>query len=411
MKKTFAVPALALLVFAAGTDTGRAEDVKGKFYFGGNLSVLVTTDNIRSNAALIIAPLGNDGAPFTGDKGEEISCNTGRADVFCDPRPDDLLSRQTQLQQTLKFDGHFGYGLTSNLSIELDSGYYKGDITNFDVFTHKVVPSTNNPLDPCLQAGVNNPLGPGVPCDLKFGKIHELKQPITAGQVTEIPVTINAIVRFRKDSNFNPYIGIGAGYLFTSLNEDPAVGALNNRLQKLHLITATDELGATFGRTLSTPDSDGNAIFRNPASVSVEQGFQWQVIGGGEYFYNDRFSLVFDARYVIADHAINISLNGQDQVDLTSFTEDMFRKDGSLRVFREQAVAPNPVIDPNVSTSTRYSCSPTLTPPPRDYNGDGKIDACYSGPFATDPKETVVVQGGRIRLTNFSFGFGVRFHF
>jgi outer membrane protein W len=403
------------LIFAAVTGTALAEDVKGKFYFGANLAVLVTTDNIRSNAALIIAPLGNDGAPFTGDKGEVISCDTGRSDVFCDPRPDNLLSRQTQLQQTTKLDGHIGYGLTSNFSIQLDTGYYKGDVTNFDVFTTKVVPfRAPNSMDPCGSITDPNHVFPGFKlgesCEFFAAKTRNLSQPIKAGQVTEIPLIVNGIVRFRKDSNFNPYIGAGVGYLFTGLTASSAVPQLNSRLEKLHLISATDEFGANFGKVLTTPDGDGNAIFNLPVSVKVDQGFEWQVVGGGEYFFNDRMSLVFDARYVVAGQQVTISMNGQDQVDLTSFTEDLFRPDGTLKIYTASDTAPNPIIDPNVS-SNRFVCDFKTARPPRDYNGDGKLDACYGGSGFVKPTETIVVQGGRIRLSNFNFGFGIRFHF
>jgi len=413
MKRVTAGVSVAALLLICGGRLALAEDVKGKWYFGSNLAVLVTTDNIRSNAALIVAPLGPDGAPFTGDKGEEISCSSTRLDVFCDPRPDDLLSRQTQLEQTLKLDGHFGYGLTSNLSLELDTGYYKGDIKNFDVFTTKVVPFSANSLDNC---GDPNGIGPfhGKPCDFTGAKVHNVKQPISAGTVTEIPVTLNAVVRFRKDSNFNPYLGVGVGYLFTSLAKSSSVSDLNSRFASLKLLSVTDELGKDFGRTLSTPDPDGNAIFHNPASVSVDQGFLWQVSSGGEYFYNDRFSVVFDARYVISGQEINISLKGEDQINATAFTEDLFRRDGSLKIFTNSQIAPNPIIDPNVS-SNRYTCDANgdglKDPPPADYDHDGQDDACYGGPGYVKPQETIVVQGGRIRLTNFSFGFGVRFHF
>lgn len=410
MKKTAGLLALALLTALCIGDS-LAEDVKGKFYVGGNLAILVTTDNIRSNAALIIAPLGRDGAPFTGDRGEVISCDSTRSNVFCDPRPDDLLSRQTQLQQTLKFDGHIGYGLTSNFSLQLDSGYYKGDITNFDVFTQKVVPFSSNPLDPCVALGANDPFGPGVPCEFHNSRTKSEKTPIKAGKVTEIPLVLNGILRFRKDSNFNPYIGAGVGYLLTSVNQSDAVDALNARLSGLHIISMTDEFGDRFGRNLVAPDTDGNAPFNRPTTVSIDKGFMYQFVGGGEYFFNDRVSLVFDARYAISGQAINILMRGgQDQIDVTAFTEDIFRKDGSLRVFLAQNSPPNPVIDPN-NPGFRYVCDFQTSPPPRDYDGNGKVDACFGGSGFRKPEEKIVVQGGQIRLSNFNFGFGIRFHF
>ncbi|MBI3448115.1 MAG: outer membrane beta-barrel protein [Acidobacteria bacterium] len=414
MKKSAGLLALAL-VSALATSVPFAEDVKGKFYVGGNLAVLVTTDNIRSNAALIIAPLGRDGAPFTGDRGEVISCDATRSNVFCDPRPDDLLSRQTQLQQTLKFDGHIGYGLTSSFSVQLDTGYYKGGITNFDVFTTKVVPFTTNLSgDPCASHDANS-LVPGFKfreaCEFHNARTKTEKTPITAGQVTEIPVVLNGILRFRKDSNFNPYIGAGVGYLLTNVNQSDAVDALNTRLESLHVISVTDEFGGRFGKNLVAPDTDGNAPFNRQASVTIDRGLMWQFVGGGEYFFNDRVSLVFDARYGVSGQAINILMKGgQDQIDVTAFSEDLFRKDGSLKIFLAQNSPPNPVVDPN-NPGFRYVCDFQTAPPPKDYNGDGKLDACFGGTGFRKPEEKIVVQGGQIRLSNFNFGFGIRFHF
>ncbi len=403
----FRVSCLAV-VLAAEAGASLAEDVKGKWYIGGNLGVLVTTDNVRSNAALLIAPLGADGAPFTGDRGEEVSCDTSNVNVFCDPRPDDLLSRQTQLEQTLKLDGTIGYGLTSNVSVQLDTGYYKGDVLNFDVFTHKVKPANADFIhDPCIQ------LGQALPCDLKTFRLRDIKQPITAATVTEIPVAVNAIVRFRKDSNFNPYLGAGAGYIFTSLKQDSSVDSLNGRLRSLHIISTTDEFGINYGRLLGAIDTEGTAPFTHPVSVTLDDGFLWQAVGGGEYFFNDRLSFVFDARYVIADQTINISMKGEDQINIDAYTEDLFRPDGSLRVFKTNQEPPNPKVVPFVPGGPqRYTCKPGLAgnqPPPDDYDNDGIDDACYQGTM--NPLETVVVQGGDIRLTNFSFGFGMRFHF
>jgi outer membrane protein W len=406
----------------AGSGVGLAEDVKGKWYFGGNLGVLVTTDNVRSNAALIIAPLGADGAPFTGDKGELVSCQVGRQDTYCDPRPDELLSRQTMLQQTLKLDGTIGYGLTSSVSVQLDTGYYKGNIQNFDVYTVKDVPISRNPLDVCLQLGQNKP------CALTGVKRKDLSEPITAGAVTEIPVMVSGIVRFRKDSNFNPYLGAGLGYSFNSLSVDPAVNELNQRLASLHVIQVTDEFGPNYGRILTRDpntgfplaDVNGGARFNHYATVALEDGFQWQVVSGAEYFFNDRMSVLFDAKYVLANQNISINMQGEDQIDIDLYTEDLYRPDGSLRVFKNgNSAAPNP-FDPN-TPGFRFFCGLTKPPPPSDYDGDGQLDACFIPDFSDpelrrDPskaglRERLIVQGGNIRMSNFAFAFGIRFHF
>jgi opacity protein-like surface antigen len=413
-----AVPAvLAVLVMSA--DLVSAEDLKGKFYVGGGLGYLLTTDSIRNNAALIVAPLGRDGAPFTGDRGEEVSCETTRLDVFCDPRPDDLIARETQVEQTIALNGRVGYGLTSHFSVELSVGYFKGDLKNMDVYTSKWVPEGANPFDPCAHIQALDGT-----CELTFVRLHQIKEPMTAAEITEIPLELNGIVRFRKDSNFNPYLGGGVGYLHTDLEVDESIDELNERFESLHLIQTSDEFGGNFG-TVFSEDGDGNAAFLNPAKVTIEDGFQWQFVGGADYFFNDRFSVHFEAKYVLAQalpwasgddaHSVKISFQGEDQINLRGFPEDMFREDGSVKVFYKNAVAPNP-FDPS---GTRYDCDVdgdakiTAADLAQDYDGNGSIDQCWNpAPGVTDaPTQTVVAQGGTIRLTAFTFGFGVKFHF
>lgn len=415
----------ALLAFLSFSSPASAEDIKGKFYLGGGIGLLTTPDYVRNNAALIVAPLGADGAPFTGDKGEVVSCSSTRTDVFCDPRPDDLIARETQLEQGLHGNLTFGYGVTSTLAVELSAGYYKGSIHNLDVYTTKIVPFSANPLDPCLQVDPN-----GQPCNLRNLHKIDFKQPITAGEVTEMPIELNAVMRFRKDSNLNPYLGAGVGYLMTDLKVDDSVAKLNKRFSTLHLQYTTDEFGPNFGRVLSPVDNNGNSPFTHPLKVTIDDGLQWQIMGGADYFINDRISFHFEAKYVIAKvlpwsgsdntHQIVMSFGGEDQIDLTGFPEDMFRKDGSVRIFVKSGTAPNP-IDPN--TLQRYDCdsngdgvvtdadfgSTAL----RDFDHNGIPDLCFNPAPGVigSPTQTIVAQGGSIDLTNYTFGFGIKFHF
>jgi len=409
----------AVAVLALGVTLVGAEDIKGKFYVGGDLGVLVTTDNIRSNAALIIAPLGNDGAPFTGDRGEIISCDTIRPDVFCDPRPDDLIARNGNLEQTIAYTLRAGYGLTSNLAIQLDVGYYKGELRNIDVYTEKNVPLGGNPTDPCVQAGKD-------PCLLTFLRTREIKSPFTAGEVKEMPITLSALYRFRTDSNFNPYLGIGAGWLTTDAKETQAVADLNARFESLHLRTVTDKFGTNFG-TVFASDGDGNAPFTFPGKLEINDGFIWHVSGGGEYFFNDRLSLSVDVKYTLANHEVSFLFGGVDQINMEAWTEDMFRKDGTLKVFLNgNSLPPNPR-DPNSpGMAFRFDCDvdndgDIIDDLGKDYDGSDanrppnmrRADACYrpAPGNSGSTTEKIVVQGGSIRLTNFNVAMGLRFHF
>jgi hypothetical protein len=412
MRQKVLKTALAICVaMILWTGTGFAEDLKGKFYIGGDLGVLVTTDDVRSNAALIISPLGADGVPFSGDQGEEVSCDATRTDVYCDPRPDDLIARETQLEDTFNADLSFGYGILSWLSLQVDVGYYTGSVKNLDVFTQKNVPQGGRSDDPCLVTG-------RPPCDLFFVRQIEQKNPIVVAEVTEIPVELNAVFRFRKDSNFNPYVGVGFGYIFTDLKEEPTVDELNERLQSLNIRSVTNEFGPSFGDQLSPPNGDGNVPFAHPMTVELKDGFVGPIFqGGAEYFFNDRISMVFNAKYTIANQEIEILMGGQDQINVEAWTSDMFREDGSLLVFDSRGVAPNPLVDPNNPNNlTRFDCDTDNDGNPNfdeDYDGDGRNDACFDlrAGQQTPVVETVIVQGGTIKLTNFTFGLGVRFSF
>jgi hypothetical protein len=411
----------ALLGFIL-TSPVQAEDLKGRWYFGGNLSFLSTTDSVRSNAQIIIGPLGDDGIPFTGDPNEEQGCTTQSAQSFCDPRPDDLLARETTIEETFKYDLTAGYGLTSWLSLQLDASYFKGNVGPVDTFLRDHFPISTNPADPT---------------SLNVFKDRETVIPVQAGELTEMPVSLTAVIRFRKDSPLNPYVGVGAGMIFANLDRSSDVDELNARINDMRIRGVADE----FNRDIvpiafASLKADGNVPFRWPLVVSVDDAFEWHLTAGAEYFFNDKFSLVFDARYTFADQDVHMDLGGEDQIDLVIFSEKIFRPDGSLQVFAPMGVAPNTLCsdtnyeglgcdpvqrpvsqrvnpqgkDPNTGT-VRFTC-PTVA----DFDKDGHVDQCYGTNVApstmgfTDPRGDLVVQGGKIGLTAFSIAVGMRFH-
>ncbi|HKY33418.1 MAG TPA: outer membrane beta-barrel protein [Candidatus Polarisedimenticolia bacterium] len=418
-----ALPVLGIFAVAVFSGTGAmAEDLKGRWYFGGNLSFLSTTDDIRSNASIIIGPLGDDGIPFTGDMNEEQGCTSASANTFCDPRPDDLLARETAIEETFKIDGTVGYGMTSWLSLQFDVSYFKGDVGPVDVFYRSTFP----------QAGITG-------LNVTVGNRDNVV-PVQAGEITEIPVSLSGIIRFRKDSPLNPYVGVGAGMIFAQMDVSEDVFAANRRFGAMRIIGATNE----FSDDITPPSqgalkADGRVPFQWPITVNVDDAFEWHLTGGAEYFINDRFSMVFDARYTFADQSIEINLAGENQVDIATFPEELFRADGSVKYFRGPATgAPNTLCsdafvegDPNTTAddkfgvgcnassgpSARVTCNPGPSP---DLDNSGVVpmdpDVCYNtvifnGARSPAPRGDVVVQGGRIDLTGFSVAVGLRVHF
>ena len=414
-----------LLVAGMAVPLAQAEDIKGKWYFGGNLSFLSTTDYIRSNSAILIGPLGDDGIPFTGDPNEAPGCTTGaqQGTVFCDPRPDDLLGRETTIEETFRIELTAGFGLTSWLSIQLDTSYFQGDVSPVDVYTRDVILVDPNP-DPPFEPTVF--------------KDRDVSEPINAGEITEIPVTLSAVARFRKDSPLNPYINVGVGRIFTDVETSGDVDALNARLNKLRIRGISNEFNEDLVRPQDAPlKPTGDVPMTFPLTFDVEDAWEWHVGAGLEWFQSEKFSLIFDARYTFADSDVVLDLNSADQVDFTIFSEQLFRPDGSVQFFSSTPQAPNTLCsDAGRGPQGQYAigCDPNSNPTPTtrvdpdgpagcpmvgDFDFDGhNDDFCYNAANvgasrrgARSPDGIVVVQGGTIDLTGLSVAVGVRWHF
>lgn len=425
------IPALLSAALVCAGPAGAA-DLKGKWYFGGSLSFLSTTDDIRSNAAIILGDFGDDGVPDTGDANEGGTC--GVVDpggplgdgLFCDPRPDELLAKETAIEETFMLDLTAGFGLSSWLSLQLDAGYFRGDIGPVDAFLRDHFPVAGNPLNPTILT--------------RFRDREELI-PVQAGEVTEIPIQISGIVRFRKDSPLNPYVGVGAGRIFADVETGDDVHALNGRIESMRLRYAVNEFGE---RVRLDPfdqnaGQDGRLPFRWPLVLEVEDAYEWHLMGGAEYSLNDRVSLVFDVRYMFADQGLRLDLAGQDQINIVTFSEKLFRPDGSLHIYNDTPGPPNTLCidtgfrgigcDPN-QIHIRYvnpeGVDLTLNPPRirfvcptiGDFDKDGVLDLCYDanniGPSAmgvTEPRGDVIIQGGEIDLTGFTVAIGMRYRF
>ena len=306
-----------------GATLAQAEDLKSRWYTGGSLAFLSTTDDIRSNAAIFLGSFGDDGLPGTGDPNENSSCDD--PGVFCDPRPDDQLGRRTGIEETYRLDLTVGYGITTWLSVQVDAGYFRGNVGPLDLFVSEAFP---------MGSGSGYTVGTSM-----------LTSPGSAGELIEIPIALTALIRMNTDHPLNPYVGFGGGMILADLQIDPDVASMNDRLRRLRIKGKSDE----FGRSLLLPsDVSGVARGRVPlgahaVTVAVRDGYEWHLTGGAEYFVNDRVSVVFDTRYVFSDQNVQILLGEEDQVDFTIFAEHLFRPDTSLKYFNHLGAPPNPV--------------------------------------------------------------------
>jgi len=402
-----------------------AEDERGRWTIGFGGGILSTFDDIRSNAAVV--ELDNIG------RVNDISDDNP---IDWDTRQDDLLGRETSNEEVQTFNFSVAYGLTPWLSLQVDLGYYEGNVSNLDTFRmyrHYAALDSDNVNDDPLQT-----------------PLHDASVPINVGQLEQIPMTVSAIFRFRRDSPFNPILGAGVGWVFTDLQDSQAFSDLNaeilrgfqrtqlidgsasnmqlitdvhgnpvvnsdcampaNRfttptqactrgiaeleivIQSIRELAAQDPGNADYYRLVEEEYRNAFAAAINSAFIptrplviaEVDDGFAYQLTGGAEYHFNDNWSVYMIGRYLAtkADLRVRITDNGN--------------------LFTARPT------DPGLETvqPVKFSLKEALI----EFNAQGNLEdpLVQVGPTLDDE---IYVQGGDINLTSFSLIFGLRYTF
>jgi outer membrane protein W len=379
MKKfAFAISLAVALVLGVGGEV-KAENTKGRWHLGGGFSWVATEDDIRSNAAFVLFDQpGTDGIPDSGD--ETI--------IFFDPRPDDTLSRETTLEEGFQFDFNASYGVTPWFSLQLDAGYYAADIVQFDTYVEErsFYRNPNNPTD--VVFGVNEQ-------DIF---VFTQSQPIVAGTVTQIPIGLTGVFRFRRDSPLNPYVGIGGGVILADSTESDALNALNTKLANAVMV-----LKGYYSYIDFITCQDPSCLPYKGTTVNVDTGSEWHLTGGAEYFFNSNLSLYFDARYTFASSQVKIDVDGQDQ------TQFVIESTADKMIFCDDpSLAGSPFFpagfNPDTDGLFQLPGQDGILGTPDDFPG------CRPG-TGTRLRDQILVQGGEISLSGLKVGVGIRWYF
>jgi outer membrane protein W len=380
MKKfAFAISLAVALVLGVGGEV-KAENTKGRWHLGGGFSWVATEDDIRSNAGFVLFNQpGNDGVPDSGDE----------AIIFFDPRPDDTISRETTIEEGFQFDFNASYGVTPWFSLQVDAGYYEADVVQFDTYVRE-------------ESFYRNP---NDPTDVLFSEAEEdifvftQSQPITAGTITQIPISLTGVFRFRRDSPLNPYLGIGGGVIIANSSESDALHALDAKLANATMTLK----GVPYNYLDFSLCSDPTCLPYKGIKLDVETGSEWHVTGGAEYFFNSNLSLYFDARYTFASSQVNIDVDGSDQ------TQFLFEATADKLIFCD---------DPSLDGSPFFPVgfdrgTDGLFPLPGQDGILGTPDdfpGCRPG-TGTRLSDDILVQGGEISLSGLKVGVGIRWYF
>lgn len=384
-------------VLLCGATGAWAENTKGRWDIGGGFYFVSTVDDIRNNAAYVLFDQpGPDGIPNTGD--ETI--------LFADPRPDDLITRETTLNEGIAFNVNFSYGLTDWLALQIDVGHYEADVVQLDTWVHQEAFSDANQdgIWERREAGETQG-GACVP-----PACFEQSQPFSAGTVTQIPISLNFVFRFRKDSPLNPYVGVGAGYVLLDSTVSGRLDQVNEVLSGEAYAPGArcSDLGQEPGckiRTVGTNNffptfevCQGDCPVFQDFAVEVEDAVQYNLMAGVEYFFNSKLSMYFDARYNFLNTSVNIKSPAYGAYDQLHFNFNA------------------------VSDTLPYCGDSSFDqfgfPPGFSRADNGLPGICRPGspPAAGEPEvdrinDQLLIQGGTIDLSNYTLGVGVRFYF
>ena len=305
------IPHRAILAFillaCVPTGLARAEDTKGKWQIGFGLSYYSTVDYIRSNSDIAIAATTS----------EEAGSLPGIASV--DERPDENMLNQPSINDNFKLDFSASYGLTRWLAMELQAGYMKSEVGNIEYFFSKAEVAYGSDS---LQDGASRVCGPNGDQDCYH---YNLNTPgatpnntfLPVGQVTEIPIMLSGLVRFRPESPLDPYLGMGFGYVIASLKTSGEFDSRAAEVESLHVTVASEGEWTDSIRRDKVAAAPG--FTPAPLEASVNSGFEYHLVGGVDYFINDHMSVYVDARYVWSNTEVNITIDGAHQVRLGDF--------------------------------------------------------------------------------------------
>lgn len=380
MRKLLSSVSLAAVICWGAVDGVRAENVKGRWHLGGGFSFISTSDDIRSNAAFLkFGNPGEDGIPDSGD--ETI--------IFVDRRPDDLIARESTIDEDWRFDLNASYGVLDWFSIQFNVGYYKADLVQLDTFSEirEPVDANNDGIISLTETLLAGPTA---------------SQPLVGGEVELIPVSFSAVFRFLRDRPLNPYLGIGAGYIFTDVTISDDLEQRNEVLASSN-ITAFLAADESTGLLAAFPEWEG-------INLELEDSFEWHFFFGAEYFLNSHLAFYGNLGYMFATEDLVVSVSGfAEQVtilyesvrDTLPFCTDPAFNDPSTNPIGAGDLSE----DRLVNDADFIFIGGGITPTSQGISG-----VCRPG-TGTRTQDTLLVQGGKINLSAWDFSFGVRWYF
>ncbi len=364
-----------LLLFGSAVALVRAEDVEKKFRVSFSVGSYDTQDKVPSdaaNVATIVTPLGGVIAQFE------------------DPRIDTATTASLTIKPALRYTFAAQYAFTKTFILEASGGYQKGDVGEIDVQAQLQGDRFDSQREPF--------------------NFRSLRQP--GGEMTQVPLQLTALYRWRPRAVFNPYFGIGIGYTFVGFTPSAQLDNLSINM---------DATTADF--TVQTPFPGGfgssipPAVDLQGASVEAPDTWEWHPAAGAEWTFKKKWSAFLDVRYVFASKVFKLGFNGEDSLGV-SVPSGEFDLDSpeAATTYGTYFISPGLVdagcLVPASAVGT-VPCRPAnnLGCDPQAPFGNAAACKFQGTPDGTVDPGFYYVKGGEIKYGGFSLALGIRYTF
>lgn len=346
-----------------------AEEVEKRLRIGGSIGYLKAQSSVDSEAANILTLTDYTGAITS---------------FYVDPRSDLGSLGKLEIRPALRALVSLQYAINRFFLIEAVAGYQQGPIEDIEVqaqFEGVQIPSDRTSL---------------------YGVYR-----VPAGTMTQIPMQVNALVRFRPKAKLNPYLGIGMGYTFVGF--DPS-----NELDKL-----SRDMDVSQGRKVRLQPYPGGYDALTDygsltgSSVLAPDYWEWHLDGGFELSFKRKWVVFVDMQYQWATQEFELKFNGQDSLGYGVPSRQAL--DNSA--FASLPYGPVEINEGGLIDGGRLVPSPDVGPLPP---GTTPAQYCAEQPsncrFDAVPDGVVdpgyyYVQGGKLNYGGIGILMGVRFTF
>jgi outer membrane protein W len=343
----------------------RAEEIEKKFRIGVSIGGAITTDAEKSPSANRRTLFDANGEVF---------------DFIYDPRNDSASFSNFSVGSAYGLQVSGSYAFTRNWYLEANAGYHEATVGNVEVQAQ----FDNAPL-PNLQS---------------FGfRIFNLD----GGNLKQIPIQLTAGYRFRPKASFNPYVGIGVGYLINEYSPSAEINELSRNLEAslgaFRTLEGTGQGGENFSQA-GTPQSLTGIKVEAPDSA------EYHLSAGFEVTFKRRWVVFLDASYSVYSSNFRMTVNGADQLGVSVPADQVvITQPGALGPFGTVNIATGGLIDGG-------SLVPELGAPPGTDCTVSTSNCELTGPAdgIPDPGD-YYVHAGTVKYNALSIMAGVKFTF